>query len=223
MKEYLHISSESKLIDENLKIQLKTVLDKLTKEVYLISVVDEENPKSVEMVSFLKDFSSINSKIQLQLYEKGEDIALEEILHCEDMLPVVGIYDNVKDFTGISFFGTPGGKELNSFVLAIYNIGSSGQPLDEKLRRRISRLKQKLNVKICVSLACHHCADTVSAFQRIASLNPNIEAAMIDCTLYPKLVEKHKLERVPVAIVNDKELIIGGKSIEEILDILKKY
>lgn len=223
MKEFLHISSESKLIDENLKNQLKTVLDKLTKDVYLISVVEETDSKCMEMVSFLKAFSSLNSKLHLELYERGEDVTIEEVLHCEEMLPVVGIYDSVKNFTGISFFGIPGGKELNTFVLAIYNMASGGQPIDEKLRSRILQLSEKLNVKVCVSLACHHCADTVAAFQRIAGLNPNIEAAMIDCTLYPKLVETYKLERVPVAIVNDKEFIIGGKSIVEILDILEKY
>lgn len=223
MNEFLHISSESKLIDENLKKQLKTVLDKLTKEIYLISVVDEKNLKCIEMVSFLKAFSGINTKIHLELYEKGEDTALEENLHCEEMLPVVGIYNSEKEYTGISFFGIPGGKELNSFVLAIYNMASQGQPLDKKLTKRILSLKQKFNIKVCVSLACHYCADTVTAYQRIAGLNTNIEAAMVDATLYPKLIEKYKLERVPVAILNDKECIVGGKSIEEILDILEKY
>lgn len=223
MNEFLHISSESKLIDENLKEQLKTVLDKLTKEIYLVSIVDEKNIKCIEMVSFLKSFSSINSKIHLEMYEKGENTYVEDTLKCEGMLPVVGLYNSEKEYTGISFFGIPGGKELNSFVLAIYNVASIGQAIDKKLTKRILRLKQKFNIGVCVSLACHYCADTVSAYQRIASLNPNIEAAMIDATLYPGLIEKYKLERVPVAIINEKECIVGGKSIEEIIDILEKF
>ena len=76
-------------------------------------------------------------------------------------------------------------------------------------------------MQVCVSLACHHCADVVTACQRIASLNPDMSAQMIDARLYPELVKKYQIERVPVLIVNETHTFLGGKTMEEILTILE--
>lgn len=222
MKEYSDISSKSELIDEHLEEQLKTVFYMLTKEVYLISIVDEKNLKCLEMIRFLKAIAGIHTNIHLEFYAKGEDRVLEDKLHCIDMLPVVGIFNNQKAYTGISFFGIPGGRELNSFVMAIYNVAGEGQRLDKKVMKRILKLKKKYQVNVFVTLACQYCADTVIAFQKIASLSKNVEAAMVDVSLFPELSEKYQLERVPVAFINNSSKVVGGKSIEEVLSILEK-
>ena len=55
----------------------------------------------------------------------------------------------------------------------------------------------------------------------MAALNEKLEAEMIDAALYPELVEKYKIERVPVVIVNDEQVYVGPKTIEEMTDILR--
>ena len=44
---------------------------------------------------------------------------------------------------------------------------------------------------------------------------------MIDAGLYPDLVEKYELERVPVIIINDKEKYVGAKTIDQIIELVK--
>ena len=56
---------------------------------------------------------------------------------------------------------------------------------------------------------------------RIAILNPNIEAEMIDAALYEDLVAKYDIKRIPMMIFNDSEIHMGGKEIEEIVTLLK--
>lgn len=111
---------------------------------------------------------------------------------------------------------------MNAFVLAVYNLAGPGQEVPKGVRKKIDRLKKRTNIKVCVSLACHHCAGVVAACQQIAILNPNIEAEMIDAALYEDLIAQYKIERVPMIIFNDKEIHMGGKTIEEILALLKK-
>lgn len=44
---------------------------------------------------------------------------------------------------------------------------------------------------------------------------------MIDAGLYPDLVEKYEIERVPVIIINNSQKYLGSKSIDELIDFVK--
>lgn len=209
------IPDNSALISEELKAQITALLSKMTQKVNLKAVLDFENEKSIEMGAFLKSIASCSDLIEVTFYEKGEDSKLDEELHT-DFLPVVGLYDDV--YRGMCFHGTPGGKEINSFLAAICNLGGAGNPLDKRLLKNIAYIKKDLNVKIFVSLACHHCPHVVSACQKIALANEHVQAEMYDANLYPELVEKYKIERVPMTVVNDDTVIMGEKAIEDLVN-----
>lgn len=211
------IVPESKLINEKLKQDLSGIFAKLTEEVTLKAVIDMGTEKGVELAGFLTVIESLSPKILLEMYSCEEaDTELGS-----SYLPVTRLYKNGK-YSGIAFHGVPGGKEINSFVLAIYNLAGPGQDISRWTVKKLHKLDQKINIKICVSLACHHCPKVVAACQQMAALNENIEAEMIDAALYPELVERYKIERVPLVIVDDRDVYIGPKTIEEMIELLKK-
>lgn len=220
MTDFSKIPAESSLIDGALQEQLKGILGKLERDV-LIKAVLEDNDKGTELGSFLKAVAGLCGRIHLELYGIENNSSLIEELNCDGLFPAFGLYDRDSRYTGISFAGIPGGKEINSFVLALYNVAGPGQPLEESVKSRIMALGGKRHMQICVSLACHHCADVVTSCQRIASLHPDMSAQMIDARLYPELVKKYQIERVPVLIVNETHTFLGGKTMEEILAILE--
>lgn len=41
-------------------------------------------------------------------------------------MPSVVLLDTAGNYTGIKFSGIPSGHEVNSLVLAVYNVGSEG-------------------------------------------------------------------------------------------------
>lgn len=209
------IPNDSALISEELKAQITVLLSKMTQKVNLKAVLDFENEKSIEMGSFLKSIADCNELLEVEFYEKGEDSKLDAELHT-DFLPVVGLYD--EGYRGVCFHGTPGGKEINSFLAGICNLGGAGNPPDKRLLKNISYIKNDLNVKIFVSLACHHCPHVVAACQKIALANAHVQAEMYDANLYPELVTKYNIQRVPMAVVNDDTVIMGEKSIEELVN-----
>ena len=209
------IPDKSALISEELKGQIITLLSKMTQKVNLKAVLDFENEKSIEMGSFLKTIASCSERITVEFYEKGDDAKLDEELHTE-FLPVVGLYD--EEYRGACFHGTPGGKEINSFLAVICNMGGAGTPLDKRITKNIACIKKDLNVKVFVSLSCHHCPHVVAACQKIALANSHVEVEMYDANLYPELVERYKIERVPMTVVNDSTVIMGEKSIEDMVN-----
>ena len=220
MTDFSKIPAQSSLMDSALQEQLKGILGKLERDV-VIKAVLEDDEKGTELGSFLKAVAGLCDRIHLELYGKEDSPSLIVEQCCKGLLPSFGLYGEGGTYTGISFAGIPGGKEINSFVLALYNVAGPGQPLEDTVKSRITLLRGKKHMQICVSLACHHCADVVTACQRIASLNPDMSAQMIDARLYPELVKKYQIERVPVLIVNETHTFLGGKTMEEILTILE--
>ena len=61
----------------------------------------------------------------------------------------------------------------------------------------------------------------VAACQRIALLNPNIQAEMIDTALFPELKEEYKLMSVPAMILNKRDVVFGAKKMSEIVEIFE--
>lgn len=214
-----NIKAESPLIDEKLKSDLTGVFSKLTEDVELRIITDPAVDKGTEVLGFMAVIASLNPHIHLQAWEAGEENAPDEL--DQTYLPVTGIYKEGK-YSGASFHGIPGGQEINPFVIALYNVGGPGQEISRWTVKKIQKIDKKVNVKICVSLACHHCPKVVAACQRIAVLNDNVEAEMIDATLFKDLVDQYKIERVPLIIVNDRQKFAGEKTVEEMIDILKK-
>jgi len=87
---------------------------------------------------------------------------------------------------------------------------------------RINRIDRKVNLKIGVSLSCTFCPDVVAACQLMAAKNPNIEAEMIDVARFPDFKNQYSIMSVPAVVVNDKDIVFGKKTIEQILEIIEK-
>lgn len=213
-----NIPAESHLIDEGLKNELKKMLENLNEDVTVKAVLDFSTEKGKELAGFLSVIASLSDHIDLEVYgqdEKGADEMKR------NFLPAAGLYKDGK-YSGIAFCGVPGGQEINSFVLALYNLAGPGQKVSRWTRKKIEKLEGEYNIKICVSLACHHCPKAVAVCQQMAVFNKGIEAEMIDANLFPELVEKYNIERVPMIIINDEITMTGVKTLEEMTEIIKK-
>ncbi len=211
------ISKQSSLLDEALQGQIRQLLGRMKQPVMLKAVLDPQNGPGKEMAEFLNVFCELSDQVSLELYsvEEAEQVPELDITY----LPVTGLY--LGDvYQRAAFHGIPGGKEINSFLAAILNLAGAGKGLGFLQKRKADKIREKVNLKICVSLSCHHCPNVVAACQQIALQNPNVEAEMIDARLYDGLVKQYNIERVPFLIVNDKDTYMGEKTVDDILTLL---
>lgn len=215
-----NVSKRSKLLNDGLRAQLKGVLARLEKNVTLVSIVDESNSKSIELRDLILDIADLDERVSAEVYNKGENVEVEKEIHA-DKYPVVALLDNDRKYSGVKFHGVPGGHELNSFILAIYNLGSAGQQISEDTLNNIKKIDKDINIKVCVSLSCHLCPDVVVSSQRIAIENEKVEAEMIDISNFKEIKDKFKVMSVPAIIVNDEQIYFGAKKIDEIINIIK--
>ena len=209
----------SPLIQKDLEDQLRVLLGNLTLPVQLTCLADE-NPKSQEMGAFLNHLSSLSDKLTCTFLSPGEQKETEEALNGA-MLPATGI-GTPGGLPRMVFHGIPGGREIGSFASAILSAGGGAKPLDKYTLKDIGRIKKPMVLETCVSLACQHCAQLAASTMRIAFENPLVSAHVIDANLYPELVKKYDIQRVPLLIVNKENLYPGGKTMAELTGLLTK-
>ena len=208
--------AKSGLVNELLEGQLSQLFAKLTGPVEMTAILGGDD-KSAEMAAFLVHVCGLSDKLRLTLLAPGEDAALDEALDAS-LLPATAVGN-----TRMVFHGVPGGKEITAFASAILNAGGASKPLDKFTLRDIGKIKNPLNLQICVSLACAHCCQLVASAQRIAWENELVTAHMIDANLYPALVQRQNIQRVPLTIINGRDQFPGGKTMAELTTILAKY
>jgi len=206
------------LLGEQASAQIKYVMDRTESQITIAAILEPENELSDKIKDFLREYVGITDKMSVTVYKKGENPSLEAKL---DTLPAIALLDKNGEYTGVSFSGVPGGHELESFVLAIYNAAGPGQAMDDSLRQRILQLPAT-DIKVGVSLSCTMCPELVQSCQRIALLNPKISAAMIDLQYFPEIRDKHNIMSVPAMLINDSDLLFGKKSLEEMVTLLEE-
>ena len=150
----------------------------------------------------------------------SEESAPDPLVNGEPELPYVRVFREDGSYAGICFHGVPGGHEFTSFVLGLYNAGSTGQAVSEELRSRIDALQKDISIKIFVSLSCTMCPELVTSAQRIATLNPNVKTEVYDLNRFPALRERYEVMSVPCFLVNDAPPQFGKKDIAQLLDLL---
>ena len=208
--------ARSGLINDLLEGQLKQLFDKLTAPVQFTCILGSDD-KSAEMAAFLNHLCSLSSRLSAVFLAPGEDAALDETLDAE-LLPATAVGS-----ARMVFHGVPGGKEITAFASAILTAGGASKPLDKFTMKDIGKIKVPMKLQVCVSLACAHCCQLVTAAQRIAWENQLVTAHMVDANLYPALVERMNIQRVPMTIINGAPAFPGGKTMAELTGLLAKY
>lgn len=209
-----------KFLDDNIQNQLKDIFSKFDKTVKVVLIKDPEIAKSTQMEEFLNEISSLSDKIEFQSLNKNENLELEKKIDAE-RFPTIAFFDQDNNFKGVKFSTLPGGHELNSFILALYNIAGAGQKISEESKKKIDSISTPHRIKIGVTLSCSRCPESVQSAQRIAIENSNLDVEVIDVFTFPKFREKFEIMSVPAIIIDDKLAGFGQKNIEQFLDLIK--
>ncbi|WP_186110178.1 alkyl hydroperoxide reductase subunit F, partial [Burkholderia gladioli] len=192
------------MLDANLKNQLKSYLDKLTRPIELVASLDD-GAKSQELIALLKEIGELSPRVAV--IERRDDA---------ERKPSFSIGEPGKA-TGIRFAGIPMGHEFTSLVLALLQVGGHPLKLDEDTIEQIRNLEGDFSFETYFSLSCQNCPEVVQALNVMALLNPRIRHVAIDGALFQNEVEARQIMAVPTMFLNGESFGQGRSSVKEIL------
>lgn len=206
-------AEEGAFLSDAVRGQLEDVFAKLEREVVLKALLDDR-PISAGVKAFLSEACALSPLLSCSFERAGGDVG-------DGLLPEIRL-ETADGYSGISFHGVPGGHEINSFVVAIYNLAGPGQFIEESVRQRIAALDRPLKLVVAATLSCTMCPGLVMSSQRIASLNPLVEAHMVDLNLFPELKDEYNIMSVPAMLINGEGPLFGKKDLTQLLEILEE-
>ena len=192
------------MLDANLKTQLKTYLEKLTRPIELVASVDD-SAKSQELLALLNDIASLSARVTV-IERRGD----------AERKPSFSIGEPGKD-TGIRFAGIPMGHEFTSLVLVLLQVGGHPVKLDDAVIEQIRELDDDYRFETYISLSCQNCPEVVQALNVMALINPRIHQVTIDGALFQDEVDARQIMAVPTVYMNGEVFGQGRSGVKEIL------
>jgi glutaredoxin-like protein len=111
----------------------------------------------------------------------------------------------------IRFYGIPSGYEFGSLIESIIMSGkTSGSDLDPELVEEIQAIDKPLHLQVFVTPTCPYCPTAVLNAFKLAMLNENITADMVEATEFQELSMKYQVQGVPKTVINDSWDVVGG-------------
>jgi alkyl hydroperoxide reductase subunit F len=192
------------MLDSNMKTQLKSYLERLTRPVELVASADSSD-QSREMLELLSDIKDSSSQVTV------------DVVHDDGELKPSFVVREPGGEARVRFAGLPMGHEFTSLVLALLQTGGYPPKVDQAVIEQIRALDGEFKFETFISLSCQLCPDVVQALNLMAILNPKIRHTMIDGSLFQGEVEKRQVMAVPTVFLNGQPFGQGRLELEEIL------
>lgn len=207
-----------KIFNDDLQKQLREVFEGLAEDVSIALFTKSGDCYTcAETISYMEEFDSLSDKIHLKKYDINENADLAKTYHVE-MVPSIVLLDAQGNYRGVKFNGIPAGHEINSFISALLEVSGNLSPVPEELTKRIENIKKPVNIKVFVTLGCPHCPGAVQKAHKMALMNSNIDAEMIEAQTFDDISSKFNVSGVPKIVINDQYELVGNQPIQAFLD-----
>lgn len=210
------------LFDENIQTQLRDIFTKLKDEVHILYFHQEiECEPCTEAKQFLEEISGLSDKIKLEVLNFSIDQDKASLYNINKIPGIVMLDKDRKDF-GIRFYGTPGGYEINSFIFALMELSGVTENFPDDVTEKVKAIDKPVHIQVFVTPSCPHCPGAVITGHKMAHLNPNITAEMIEANTFPDISLKYNVSGVPKIIINETNELVGNQPVTEFLNIIEK-
>lgn len=207
--------------NDDIKKQITEMFAPIKKDVKVVLFTQASGCDSCEDAKgYMQEMVELSDKLSLTIYDINDDGEKASELNIE-MTPAIVLLDEDGKDLGVKYNGIPAGHEINSFITGVLEVGGAGEELPKELIERISKIDKPVNIKVFVTLSCPHCPGAVSKAHKIAMLNENVNAEMVEANTFGELSNKFNVSGVPKIIFNDDSDLVGNQPMEEFLNTIE--
>ena len=190
------------MLDDSLKNQLATYLERVTQPIELVASLDDSDA-SREMRALLDEIVALSPRITLV---EGRD----------ERTPSFAIR-RAGGAIDLRFAGIPLGHEFTSLVLALLQAGGHPPKVSAEVIEQVKALPGDYRFETYYSLSCQNCPDVVQALNLMAVLNPRVHHVAIDGALFQGEVEARRVLAVPSVYLDGEPFAQGRMDLEQIV------
>jgi len=191
------------MLDDNLKTQLKSYLERVTQPFEIEASLDD-SASAQELLALLQDIDAMSDKITLST--AGQDARKPSF-----SLKRTGTNQSLR------FAAIPLGHEFTSLVLALLWTGGHPPKVEQDVIDQIKALDGEYSFEVYMSLSCHNCPDVVQALSLMSVLNPKVKTVIVDGALFQDEVNGREIMAVPSIWLNGAPFGSGRMTVEEIV------
>jgi len=195
-------------ISDNDKPEIQKILGQMNNPVELIIFTQQLNCQyCTETKQLLDEVSELSSNIVVTEYNLVNDTeeAAEYQINKAPAIVVRGEQDY-----GIRYYGIPSGYEFGSLLEDIVDVSNGDPGFNQSQLEQIAKIQTPVHLQVFVTPTCPYCPTAVRNAHRMAMVNPNITADMIEAQEFPELSQRFNVRGVPRTVVNDNFNIDGG-------------
>ncbi|SCZ78141.1 protein disulfide oxidoreductase [Acidaminobacter hydrogenoformans] len=209
-----------KMFDAELEKQLKDIFNDLAGDVTIALFTEGDCYSCTETRSYMQEVSELNDKIKFVEYDLKKD-ADKAADYGVELVPSIVLLDGKGDYKRIKFNGIPAGHEINSLIPALMEVSGAESEMPQELTNRIEAIQKPIDIKVFVTLSCPHCPGAVQKAHKLALMNPNIRAEMIEAQTFAEFSDKYNVSGVPKIIINEEHELVGNQPLQAFLDTIE--
>ncbi len=190
---------------------VRDMLGKLPRKVKILYFTQELEcqycRETHQLLEEIRDLSSGN--VELEVYNFVNDKEVVEKYKVDKIPAIVMLDENGKDY-GIRYYGIPSGYEFGSLLEDIQEVAKGKPALSEESIKLIQQIDKPLRIQVFVTPTCPYCPTAVLLAHKLAMVNDNITADMVEATEFPHLSMKYNVRGVPRTMVGETYAIEGA-------------
>jgi glutaredoxin-like protein len=169
-----------------------------------------------ELLKTLEEFS--DGKLRVIEISIEENIEEAEKYNVSRIPAILFVDENDQEI--IRYLAHPIGSEFVPFLNSIQYFSGVRPYYADQIITHLKKIK-KSNVKIFITPTCPYCPATVPVLTLFAIVSKGkISAEIIDVNLNPDIGMKYQVQGVPMTVINEKEVIQGMFTPQDLLDKL---
>ncbi|GAB4192524.1 MAG: thioredoxin family protein [Calditrichia bacterium] len=191
------------------KEYVENLLQNLPNKVKLVYFSQELNCEycsdTQQLITELSELS--NGNVELEIYNFQIDKEKVEEYNI-DKVPAIAVVGE-KDY-GIRYYGIPAGYEFSSILEDIQTVAKGEPGLSEKSLEMLKEISRPLKLQVFVTPTCPYCPSAVLMAHKIAMVNDNIVADMVEATEFMELSQKYHVQGVPRTVIGEHHFVEGA-------------
>jgi len=205
------------LNEENQKYvrEMLSEMEESVKLIYFTQAMECQYCKETRQL--LEELAALTDKLTLETHDFIADRKLAEQLGV-DKIPAIVVSNAAKPNSRIKFYGIPSGYEFTSVLEDILDVSRNNHGFSEDILREVQAIQKPVHIQVFVTPTCPYCPAAVRTAHRLALVNENITADMVEATEFPHLGQKYAVRGVPKSVINEKWSVEGAVPEKMVVD-----